>query len=395
MSIRWFPFRAENVAVLCGLAVSLAGCGGKTVTGPKAGETIAVVVTLPIEKELADFAEFTGRTDAVESVEIRARVSGYLKKIHFKPGKEVEAGAPLFEIDSRPYDAELQRSEGTLATAEASLKQAVAEMGRAEGLRGKGVSTQADYDKAIADQAHAEAAIQSTKATVVQAKLNQDFTNVTAPISGRTSRELITEGNLVSADTTALTTIVSLDPIYAYFDVDERTLLDIQKRIREKKMESARERDDVEIRLALANETGFPHVGVIDLVDNRIDASTGTIQIRGRFPNADRILTPGLFVRIQFQMGPTRGRLLVPEQALAQQQGQRYVYVVSADRKIERRNVTVGRRDGAMRVVETGLQSGESVVVKGQQRVRPGVEVRVEAEPASVGKANSAPRKSH
>ena len=206
---------------------------------------------------------------------------------------------------------------------------------------------------------------------------------------------MITIGNLVTADTTTLTTIVSIDPIYAYFDVDERTLLDIQKRIREKKMDSARDRDDVPINLGLANETGFPHVGTIDVVDNRVDSGTGTMQIRGRFDNADRVLTPGLFVRIQFQMGPARPRLLVPEQALAQQQGQRYVYVVTPEKKIERRNVTVGRLDASMRVIETGLKRGDSVVVKGQQRVRPGIEVRIETEKTAVGQSEPPAKKPH
>ena len=383
-----------SLICLCKLA-SLSGCSTKSQGAAPPSEPVAVIVTQPIEKELADFAEFTGRTDAAESVEIRARVSGYLRKIDFKPGKEVEAGTLLFEIDPRPYDAELERSEGTLATALASLKQSKAEMLRQENLHEKKISTQADYDKAIADLAHAEASVQSTRASVTKAKLDQEFTRVIAPISGRTSRELITEGNLVSADTTALTTIVSLDPIYAYFDVDERTLLDIQKRIREKRMESARERDDVEIRLELANETGFPHVGVIDVVDNRIDAGTGTIQIRGLFPNKDRLLTPGLFVRVQFQMGPPRGRVLVPEQALAQQQGQRYVYVVTEANKIERQDVTIGRRDGSLRVIETGLKSGDRVVVKGQQRVRPGVEVRIETEKAPADAVKPAEKQAH
>ncbi|WP_373652723.1 efflux RND transporter periplasmic adaptor subunit [Schlesneria sp. DSM 10557] len=360
-----------------------------------ASEPPAVVIIEPTEKELADFAEFTGRTDAVESVEIRARVSGYLKKINFRPGKEVKEGDLLFEIDPRPYDAELERAEGTLATALASAKQASAEMLRAENLHEKKISTQADYDKAVADLAHAEASVQSTKANVTKAKLDQEFTRVIAPISGRTSRELITEGNLVSADSTALTTIVSSDPIYAYFDVDERTLLDIQKLIREKKLASARERDDVEIRLELANETGFPHVGVIDLVDNRVDAGTGTIQIRGRFPNPDRLLTPGLFVRVQFQMGLPSSRLLIPERALAQQQGQRYVYLVNDENKIVKRDVTVGRRDGLMRVIETGLEHGDRVVVKGQQRVRAGMTVRIETEKPPGDEAKPAEKKSH
>ena len=373
------------------------GCGSQAAGNPRAaGGPAAVVVVTPVEKELADFVEFTGRTDAVESVEIRARVSGYLKEIRFKPGKEIEAGAVLFEIDPRPYDAELLRAEGTLATAEASLKQTSAELARAEDLHKKQISTQSDYDKAIADKAHADASVQSAQATVVSAKLNQDFTKVIAPISGRTSRELITVGNLVTADTTPLTTIVSLDPIYAYFDVDERTLLDIQRRIREKKMESARERDDVEVRMALANETGFPHVGVIDVVDNRIDAGTGTIQIRGRFSNEDRLLTPGLFIRVQFQLGPPRKRLLIPENALMQQQGQRYVYIVTKENKIARRNVTIGRHDELLRVIDSGLENGDQIVVKGQQRVRLGSDVKIESDPpASAAPAEKPAAKSH
>ena len=380
---RFLTERAVGVSFVSGILVSLMGCGNPNKAGPVTNEPVTVVTTLPIEKDLADFAEFTGRTDAVESVEIRARVSGYLKKIHFKPGKEVEAGTLLFEIDSRPYDAELERSEGTLATAEASLKQAAAEMNRAEGLRSKGVSTQADYDKAVADLAHATASVQSTKASVTKARLDQEFTKVVAPIAGRTSRELITEGNLVTADNTALTTIVSLDPIFTYFDVDERTLLEIQQRIRDKKMDSARERDDIEVRMALANETGCPHSGVIDVVDNRIDVSTGTMQVRARFSNQQRLLTPGLFVRVQFQMGPARSRILIPERALLQQQGQRYVYVVTSEDKIDRRNVTVGRHDDLLRVVESGLEKGDRVVLKGQQRVRPGVKVLVQDESAT------------
>jgi RND family efflux transporter MFP subunit len=378
-------------ACVCGLIMSSIGCEQQRMAPSAAGEHPTVVVTQPLEKELADFAEFTGRTDAVESVEIRARVSGYLNKIHYKPGREIEAGALLFEIDSRPYDAELERCEATVATARASLKQAQAEMLRAEELHTRKISTQADYDKAVADLSHAEASVDSTQASVTKAKLNQDFTKVTAPISGRISRELITEGNLVTADSTALTTIVSLDPIYAYFDIDERTLLDIQQKIREHKIDSARDGDNVEIRLEMANETGFPHLGVIDVVDNRIDAGTGTMQIRGRFPNSERKLTPGLFIRIQMQLGPARSRLLIPERALAQQQGQRYVYVVSAEQKIERRNVTVGRRDGALRVIETGLESSDRVVVQGQQRVRPGIEVKLDQEPASAKVSASEP----
>ena len=379
--------RLQLAACVVGLLVANSGCDQKISGGAPPRAIPTVTVAEPVERELADFAEFTGRTEAVESVEVRARVSGYLNAIHFKAGSEVKAGDLLFEIDSRTYAAEVERNEGLLANAKAKIKRTEADLERQKTLREKGVNAQSELDLAIAEQGVAAAAIQTNEASLARAKLDMDFTKVTAPVAGRTSRERITVGNLVSSDTTMLTTIVSLDPIYAYFDIDERTMLEIQRLIREKKMKSAREQD-VEVLLGLANETGFPHVGVIDLVDNRVSATTGTIQIRCRFPNADRVLTPGLFVRVQFQMGPTRTKLLVPEQALAQQQGQRYVYVVKPDNKVERRDVTVGRQDGSLRVIETGLQAGEKIIVQGHLRVRTGMEVK--AEPYKVGVAAEA-----
>ena len=410
------PCRLGLTVCLGSLFVSSSGCDQKTSGGAPPKPTPTVAVIEPVEKELADFVEFTGWTDAVESVEIRARVSGYLKEIQFKAGGEVAAGDLLFQIDPRTYEAEVARSEGALATVQAQLKKFHAELDRTQVLREKGINTQADLDQAIAAQSEAAASIQSAEANLSKAKLDLDFTKVTAPVAGRTSRERITAGNLVAADLTLLTTIVSLEPIYAYFDVDERTMLDIQQRIREKRMKSAREHK-VEVRLGLANETGFPHGGMIDLVDNRVSATTGTIQVRGKFPNPiirskraeaaaddktvegaanseggdddkDRILTPGLFVRIQFQMGPPQSRLLVPELTLAQQQGQRYVFVVKSDNTVERRNVTVSRKDGSWRVVESGLQSGERVIVQGHLRVRPGMEVKTE--PYKAGSTASA-----
>lgn len=401
------PFRMTPL-LCCGLLMLLSGCGRTTSGGAPPKATPAVLVTEPITRELADYSEFTGWTEAVETVEVRARVSGYLEDIPYqsKAGREVDAGEVLFLIDPRTYEAEVARSEGALATEKARFKKFDAELERAKVLREKGLNTQEDLDQAIAAQAETVAAIQSAEASLSRAKLDRDFTKVTAPIAGRTSRERITKGNLVAADSTLLTTIVSLDPIHAYFDVDERTVLEIQKRIRENKMKSAREHE-VEIRLGLANETGFPHVGKIDLVDNRISATTGTIQVRGRFDNpliprpssrseeaekstqnsaveekagaADRMLMPGFFVRIQFQLGPPAQKLLIPEQALAQQQGQRYVFIVKPDNTVERRNVTIGRKDGSWRVIETGLQTGERVIVQGQLRVRPGMEVKAEA----------------
>lgn len=410
------PCRLGLTVCLGGLFVSSSGCDQKTSGGAPLKPTPTVTVIEPVEKKLADFVEFTGRTEAVESVEIRARVSGYLEKIekrHFTAGSEVKVGDILFEIDSRTYEAEVARNRGTLASSQAKLIRTKADLDRQTTLREKGINSQSDLDLAIAEQAETVAAIQTNEASLVRAELDLKFTKVTAPVAGRTSRERITVGNLVSADSTLLTTIVSLDPMHAYFDIDERTMLDIQKRIREQKMKSARDHD-VEVRMGLANEADFPHAGVIDFFDNRVSATTGTIQVRGSFPNPviprtpakaaagydtvgskadtkggedqadeDRILTAGLFVRIRISLGEPSLKLLIPEQALAQQQGQRYVYVVKSDNKVERRDVTVGRLDGSLRVIESGLQPGEKVIVQGHLRVRPGMEVK--AEPYKVG----------
>ena len=402
------PSRLGLAACLGSLFVFSSGCDQKTSEEPPLKPPPIVTVTEPVEKKLADFAEFTGRTEAVESVEIRARVSGYLDKItkkHFEAGSDVKVGDVLFEIDSRTYEAEVARNRGTLATSQAKHIRTKADLDRQTTLREKGINSQSDLDLAIAEHAEVAAIIQTNEASLARAELDLEFTKVIAPVAGRTSRERITVGNLVAADSTLLTTIVSLDPMHAYFDIDERTMLVIQKLIREEKMKSARDHE-VPVQMGLANEADFPHVGVIDYFDNRVSATTGTIQVRGSFPNPviprtrakataeddtaapkadtedkaeeDRILTAGLFVRIRISLGEPSLKLLIPEQALAQQQGQRYVYVVKSDNKVERRDVTVGRLDGSWRVVESGLQKGETVIVQGHLRVRPGMEVKAE-----------------
>ncbi|MEK6259448.1 MAG: efflux RND transporter periplasmic adaptor subunit [Planctomycetota bacterium] len=416
--LRLLTPRCLGLTVCLGsLFVSSSGCDQKS-SGPPPKPTPTVTVAEPVEKELADFAEFTGRTEAVEAVEIRARVSGYLETIekkHFQAGSEVKAGDLLFEIDSRTYAAEVARNEGALASAKAKIKRTEADLERQKTLREKGINAQSDLDLAIAEHGEATAATQTNEASLERAKLDLGFTKVTAPVAGRTSRELISIGNLVAADSTLLTTIVSLDPMHAYFDVDERTLLDIVQRVREKRMKSASDHE-LPVRMGLANEAGFPHVGVIDFFDNRISTTTGTMQVRGSFPNPVisrtrakpdagdstaesatdakgdeeklRHLLPGLFVRIRIELGDPSLKLLIPEQALAQQQGQRYVFVVKPDNKVERRDVTVGRQDGSLRVIETGLQPGEKVIVQGHLRVRAGMEVK--SEPYTGGSAAEA-----
>jgi RND family efflux transporter MFP subunit len=339
-----------------------------------------VTVGRPVSREVVEAPVYTGRVEAVESVEIRARVSGYLQKIHYDPNKLVAKGDLLFEIDARPYQAALDAAQASIAAADARQKRAKADRDRAEPLVPKGTITRAEFDQIVADQLVAEAGVQLAKAQAEIARLNLQFTRVEAPIAGRAGRALITEGNLVAADSTLLTTLVSIAPIYAYFDVDEGTVLQAQQMIREGKMQSARE-TELAITMALATDAEFVHQGIVNFVDNRLDAGSGTLQLRAVFANTEQVLYPGLFARIKLPLGAPRSAVLVPERAVGVDQGQKFVYVVDAENKVEYRPVRVGdvesTADGELRVIEAGLGPDERVVVNGLQRVRPGVTVAV------------------
>lgn len=333
----------------------------------------AVTVSQPVEREVTDYDEYTGRTVAVEEVEVRPRVSGYLVKVNFQEGTEVQKGTLLFQIDPRPLEAELAAAKGQVAQWEAKLARAEADVARYERLLPKGAASQKDLDTAIADRGEARAAIQSARAAVDTVALNLEFARMTAPISGRVGRALVTVGNLVDA-TTLLTTIVSLDPMYAYFDADERTLLRNQQLIREGKRVSARE-GHTPVHLGLANEEGFPHQGLIDFVDNRVDPTTGTIRVRGVFSNADRFLTPGLFVRVRLAGSNRYPALLVTDRAIGTDQGQKYLLVVNDKNVVEYRPVQAGRLHDGLRAIQAGLKPDDWVIVNGIQRARPGVTV--------------------
>jgi len=333
-----------------------------------------VTTSQPVERAVIDYDEYTGRTAAVEEVEVRARVSGYLNKVNFKEGSEVHKGDLLFVIDSRPFQTVLDAAKGQVAQWDAKRARAEADVARTQRLLPRGAASQKDLDTAMADLNEARAAIQSGQAAVNRAILDLEFTKVTAPISGRISRTFITEGNLVNADATELTTIVSLQPMYAYFDVDERSMLRYQQLARASNQTKARGR--VPVSLTLANETIEPQQGVLDFVDNRVDPTTGTIRTRGVFRNTNRLLTPGLFVRVRIPGSDTYQALLVSDRAISTDQGQKHVWVVNEQNVVEYRQVSVGalQNDG-LRVVNTGVKSGEWIVVNGLQRVRPGVTV--------------------
>ncbi|MFO0807355.1 MAG: efflux RND transporter periplasmic adaptor subunit [Gemmataceae bacterium] len=359
----------------------MAGCDR---TGPKLAPSKAAVVEVssPLTKTVTEYEVFTGRTDAVRTVDLRARVTGYLDKVNFKEGNDINEGDILFEIDPRTYKAELERAEANLSVAEAHAARLERDFRRIEPLFKNGVATREDYDKVSGDREEAVAQARVARAGRDLAKLNLSFCKVTAPVSGRISRSLHDTGNLVKADETLLTTIVTLDPMYAYFDVDERTLLRLRRLVREGRIRSARD-GAADVTLGLTDEEGFPMEGKIDFIDNKLDANTGTLRLRGVFPNPKKLLSPGLFVRVRMPVGDPHPATLISEQALGTDQGNKFVYVVVDGKNkqgevvkvVAQRRVKIGILDGGLRVIEEGLSLDESVIVTGLQRVKPGAEV--------------------
>jgi RND family efflux transporter MFP subunit len=332
-----------------------------------------VMVSQPVERQITDYYEYTARTAAVKAVEVRARVSGYLVKINFRDGSMVKTGDLLFQIDPRPFQAVLEQAKGQVGQWEAKLARAEADATRDQRLLPQRAVSQKDLDQAVSDRGEARAAIQSARGAVDKAALDLEFTRVTAPISGRVSRHLIDEGNLVTADSTLLTTIVSIDPMYAYFDADERSVLHVRQLIREGKVQSARTVDTMPVLLGLADETGFPHRGTINFVDNQVNPQTGTLRLRGVFPNEDEALEPGYFARVRVIIGQPRSALLVTERAIDTDQGQKIVYVVNDKNEVVSRPISLGALHDGLRVIEEGVQPGERVIVNGLLQVRPGI----------------------
>ncbi len=363
---------------------------------------VRVTVAVPLRRLSSEDRVFTGQTEAVESVEVRSRVTGYLDKICFKDGAEVKQGDLLFEIDPRPFQAALDQTTSQVKLRGADVKFRTAELKRAESLLPKNAISRSDYDEIVAKHEQAAAALETAKATQRADELNVKFTKLCSPIAGVTSRTQITRGNLVQADQTVLTTVVSVDPIYVYFDLDEHTILELQEMVRNGQIH-VQENQLIPVAMELGDQHGFRHHGVIDFSENRLDASTGTIRLRGVFPNPKpstgwRDLVPGLFARVRIPIGEPRQALMIAERAIGTDQGQKCVLVVNEKNQVESRPVTLGPQEGRLRVITEGLKPSDRVIVIGMQRVRPGATVEVKlvgmegfAHPAAAaGKADEA-----
>ena len=330
-----------------------------------------VTVAPAIERVVADWDEFTGHFEAVNSVEVRPRVGGFVQRVAFTEGATVHQGDVLFVIDQRPYEAEVARAEAVLAQARTRNQLAGMEVERAKKLVNTQAISREELDARTSGQAEGDAAIRAAEAAVKIARLNLEWTVVRAPISGRVGRAEITPGNLVQAGApspTLLTTIVSLDPIYVYFDTDEQAYLKYMSA-------PAAGANGRPILIGLANETGFPHEGRLNFVDNRVDGASGTIRARALLSNPNRLFTPGLFARVRLLGSDRHTATLVQDQAIGTDQDRKFVLVLKTDNTVEYRPIVTGRVFDGLRTVESGLKPGERVVINGLMRVRPGMKV--------------------
>jgi multidrug efflux system membrane fusion protein len=356
--------------------VAVAGCRGEAASEPMPPPPEVSVATVLV-KEVRPWDEFTGHIEAVETVELRPRVSGYIDRVNYVEGGEVTKGDVLFVIDQRTYRAELARAEAELARAETQ-----AELARSEGVRAKklaearAISTE-ELDQRTSALAQAESNIRVAQSAVDVAKLDLEFTEVRAPISGRAGRALVTPGNLVSTqpNATLLTTIVSLDPVYVYFEGDERSYLRYNAMSRSGERASSRDVRNP-VRVGLAGDAGYPHDGEMDFMDNQVNPDTGTIRARAVLRNPDRMFTPGLFARVQLAGSDTFRAMLIDDKAVLTDQDRKYVYIVGEDGSAQRRDVQLGRMIDGLRVVASGLEPEDRVIVHGVQKIfMPGMPV--------------------
>ena len=363
--------RLRSAAIVLLAAWLVSGCEKAQSAPPPPQVTVAPAIS----RAISDEDQFTGHFESVNSVEVRPRVGGFVERVAFTEGALVHQGDVLFTIDARQYQAEAARAEAVLAQARTRKELADMELERAQRL----VSTQAisreELDARTSGRAESDAAIKAAEAAVRLAKLNLDWTVVRAPITGRVSRAEVTSGNLVQAGppaATLLTTIVSLDPMYVYFDSDEQAYL---KYMQVRQAGSGARAVGRTVYVGLASESGFPHEGTVDFVDNRVDRSAGTIRVRAVMPNKSLLFTPGLFARVRLVDGNRHEATLIQDRAIGTDQDRKFVLVLKDDNTLAYRPITIGRVVDGLRTVESGLAPGERVVVNGQMRVRPGMKV--------------------
>jgi membrane fusion protein, multidrug efflux system len=418
--VNWQFWPATLLTICLALVPGCARGPGKV---GEAGPPV-VPVSNPVQRDVTDFVEFTGRTNAKEPVSIQPRVTGYVVKIPFKEGSYVKEGELLFEIDPRPYQAQYDAALAQVAINEASKKYAVATNERFKVLAKKqpGAVSDRELDQYQALEDQAQANLELAKANLTSAKLNLDWTKVTSPIDGRISRYYLTTGNLVNQDVTQLTTVVSMDPIYVYFDMDESTFLRINSTLNEATLGTPKQRaemisgleaaavgflsfdreqspflaacalavgttmrSDVPVQMGVQGEAGYPHLGHINFIDNQVNPGTGSIQVRGVFRNppvssGTQQFVPGMFVRVRLPIGQPHPALLVIDRAVTSDQAVKYVYVYDPEKKfVEQRRVTTGPlQDDGLRVITQGLQPGDKVVIGSLQQMRPNMKIQPE-----------------
>lgn len=340
-----------------------------------ASEPPRVPVTQPVVQRVTDREDFTGRTDAIYSVDVVAQVSGYLDKVLFQDGAEVKKGDVLFQIDPRPYEAEVARTRAAVAGADAHRKRLEADFKRAKNLFDRGVIGRQEFDLVSGDRDEAKAALDSAQEQLNLAELDLEWTKVTARISGLISRRMVDPGALVKAGETIMTNIVTQDPLYIYFDLDESTLLRLRRLIRDGAIQSS-DGKDVSAFVGLADQEDFPLRAVIDFSENKTDPNTGTLRVRGTIRNPKPyMLNPGMFVNVRLPVGAPHQVVLIPDQAIGTDQGRKFVYVVDEHNEIAYRRITIGFAEPPLRVVDEGLQPTDRVIVSGIQRLRPGLKV--------------------
>lgn len=361
-------------ALLCAILVS--GCKDKKQPPPAASAPPQVTVASPAVRDVTNHIYFTGYTEARKEIEFRARVEGYLESFSFEPGKLVKKGDLLFTIDPKPFEADVAKAEADLETKQARLKLAEATLKRKESAYKQKAVSELAVLEAKAELSIAQAQVLESEARLTSAQLQLSYTKIYAPENGRISRNLVDNGNLVGAggDKTLLATLVNYDPIYVYFNMDERSLLLFKKHLQEKGVNDITE-DQVFVDLGLGDDTGYPFTGVSDYIANQVDLATGTILVRAKFDNKDLYIIPGLFAKIRIPTHVEKDALLVPETALSSDQRGRYLLSVTADGTVEYKPVEIGALVDGLRVIRKGISRDDMIVVNGIQRARPGAKV--------------------